>query len=191
MSVGSPEWYGHRPEARSVSAALVPVGQTAPMDDDGTVEPVDGAAGRWFEELPVGLVVRHALPRTVTETDNLMFCALTHNPQPLHLDATFAAATEFGERLVNSLFTLGLVVGVSVGDTTLGTTVANLGFDESTFPAPVFIGDTLRFETEVVAARASGSRPDAGIVTFEHRAHNQRDELVCRTRRNALMRRRP
>lgn len=111
MSVGSPEWYGHCPEVRSVSAALVPVGQTAPMDDDGTVEPVDGAAGRWF--------------------------------------------------------------------------------DESTFPAPVFIGDTLRFETEVVAARASGSRPDAGIVTFEHRAHNQRDELVCRTRRNALMRRRP
>ena len=101
------------------------------------------------------------------------------------------ADTEFGERLVNSLLTLGLVVGVSVGDTTLGTTVANLSFDETTFPVPVFIGDTLRFETEVVAARASGSRPDAGIVTFEHRAHNTRDQLVCRSLRNALMRRRP
>ena len=116
---------------------------------------------------------------------------MTHNPQPLHLDAEFAADTEFGERLVNSLLTLGLVVGVSVGDTTLGTTVANLSFDETTFPVPVFIGDTLRFETEVVATRASGSRPDAGIVTFEHRAHNTRDQLVCRSRRKALMRRRP
>lgn len=158
--------------------------------DEGS-QVVDGASGRWFEELPVGLVVRHALTRTITEADNLQFCLMTHNPQPLHLDAGFAAGTEFGERLVNSLLTLGLVVGVSVGDTTLGTTVANLGFEETTFPAPVFIGDTLRFETEVVAARASGSRPDAGIVTFEHRAHNGRDQLVCRTRRNALMRRRP
>jgi acyl dehydratase len=148
-------------------------------------------AGRWFEELPVGLVLRHALTRTVTETDNLLFCAITHNPQPLHLDAEFAAGTEFGQRLVNSLFTHGLVVGVSVADTTLGTTIANLGFEETNFPAPVFLGDTLRVETEVVAARASKSRPDAGIVTFEHRAFNQRDELVCRSRRNALMRRRP
>ncbi|GIS98360.1 MAG: MaoC family dehydratase [Acidimicrobiales bacterium] len=136
-------------------------------------------------------MVRHALTRTITEADNLQFCLMTHNPQPLHLDAEFAADTEFGERLVNSLLTLGLVVGVSVGDTTLGTTVANLSFDETTFPVPVFIGDTLRFETEVVATRASGSRPDAGIVTFEHRAHNTRDQLVCRSRRNALMRRRP
>ena len=136
-------------------------------------------------------MVRHALTRTITEADNLQFCLMTHNPQPLHLDAEFAADTEFGERLVNSLLTLGLVVGVSVGDTTLGTTVANLSFDETTFPVPVFIGDTLRFETEVVAARASGSRPDAGIVTFEHRAHNTRDQLVCRSRRKALMRRRP
>ena len=154
-------------------------------------EQVDGASGRWFEDLPVGRVVRHALTRTITEADNLQFCLMTHNPQPLHLDAEFAADTEFGERLVNSLLTLGLVVGVSVGDTTLGTTVANLSFDETTFPVPVFIGDTLRFETEVVAARASGSRPDAGIVTFEHRAHNTRDQLVCRSRRKALMRRRP
>ncbi len=156
---------------------------------DGQV--VEGTAGRWFEDLPVGLVVRHALTRTVTEADNLLFCALTHNPQPLHLDAEFAAGTEFGQRIVNSLFTHGLVVGVSVGDTTLGTTVANLGFEETVFPAPVLIGDTLRVETEVVAARASNSRPDAGIVTFEHRAFNQRDDLVCATRRNALMRRRP
>ena len=147
--------------------------------------------GRWFEELPVGLVLRHALTRTVTETDNLLFCAITHNPQPLHLDAEFAAGTEFGQRLVNSLFTHGLVVGASVADTTLGTTIANLGFEETTFPTPVFLGDTLRVETEVVAARASNSRPDAGIVTFEHRALNQSDELVCRSRRNALMRRRP
>ncbi len=139
----------------------------------------------------MGLVLRHALTRTVTETDNLLFCAITHNPQPLHLDAEFAAGTEFGQRLVNSLFTHGLVVGVSVADTTLGTTIANLGFEETNFPAPVFLGDTLRVETEVVAARASKSRPDAGIVTFEHRAFNQRDELVCRSRRNALMRRRP
>jgi len=102
MRIGSPEGCDHRPEVRSASAVPVPGGQTAPMDGDGIVEPVDGAGGRWFEELPVGLVVRHALTRTVTEADNLMFCALTHNPQPLHLDATFAAATEFGERLVNS-----------------------------------------------------------------------------------------
>jgi|TARA_B100002003_G_scaffold21331_2_gene17637 acyl dehydratase len=154
-------------------------------------EPRQGSAGRWFEDLPVGLVLRHALTRTITEADNLLFCAITHNPQPLHLDAEFAAGTEFGQRLVNSLFTHGLVVGVSVGDTTLGTTIANLGFDETTFPAPVFLGDTLRVETEVVAARASNSRPDAGIITFEHRAFNQSDVLVCRSRRNALMRRRP
>ncbi|MDP6287110.1 MAG: MaoC family dehydratase [Acidimicrobiales bacterium] len=159
---------------------------------DGDERQVEhGVSGRWFEELPVGLVVRHALTRTITEADNLQFCLMTHNPQPLHLDAEFASGTEFGERLVNSLLTLGLVVGVSVGDTTLGTTVANLGFEETTFPVPVLIGDTLRFETEVVAARASGSRPDAGIVTFEHRAHNTRDEMVCRARRNALMRKHP
>ncbi len=159
---------------------------------DGDERQVEhGASGRWFEELPVGLVVRHALTRTITEADNLQFCLMTHNPQPLHLDAEFAAGTEFGERLVNSLLTLGLVVGVSVGDTTLGTTVANLGFEETIFPATVLIGDTLRFETEVVAARASRSRPDAGIVTFEHRAHNTRDEMVCRARRNALMRKHP
>jgi acyl dehydratase len=127
----------------------------------------------------------------VTETDNVLFSTLTMNPQPLHLDAEFSAGTEFGQRLVNSMFTVGLVVGIAVPELTLGTTVANLGFGKIDFPAPVFHGDTLRVETEVIEARASKSRPDAGIVTFEHRSYNQRDELVCRARRAALMHRRP
>ena len=147
--------------------------------------------GMWFEELTVGTIVDHAITRTVTETDNLLFTTLTHNPQPLHLDAEFAADTEFGQILVNSMFTIALVVGISVRETTLGTTVANLGFGETVFPNPVFIGDTVHVQSEVVARRDSKSRPDAGIVTFEHRATNQRGELVCRTQRNALMRRRP
>ena len=140
----------------------------------------------------MGLVVEHALTRTVTEADNVLFTTMTMNPAPIHLDAQYAAnETEFGRPLVNSLLTLGLVVGMSVLETTHGTTVANLGFEEVIFPAPVFYGDTLHVQTEVVAARPSKSRPDAGIVTFEHRGHNQRGELVCRARRNALMRRRP
>ncbi|MGI9641678.1 MAG: MaoC family dehydratase [Acidimicrobiia bacterium] len=147
--------------------------------------------GLWFDELTVGLVIPHAITRTVTETDNLLFTTLTHNPQPLHLDAEFAKNTEFGQVLVNSMFTVALVVGISVRETTLGTTVANLGFEETVFPSPVFVGDTLSVETEVTASRPSRSRPDAGIVTFEHRATNQRDELVCRARRNALMRTNP
>jgi acyl dehydratase len=147
--------------------------------------------GRWFEELEVGDVVVHAFRRTVTEADNILFSTLTMNPQPLHLDAEFAATTEFGQRLVNSLFTLGLVVGIAVPELTHGTTVANLGFSEVTFPAPVFHGDTIHVETEIVAARPSRSRPDAGIAEFEHRGFNQRDELVARCRRAALMRRRP
>ncbi|MDE0927527.1 MAG: MaoC family dehydratase [Acidimicrobiales bacterium] len=147
--------------------------------------------GRWFEQLPVGLVIQHDLLRTITEADNEEFCAMTHNPQPLHLDAEFAATTVFGQRLVNSLLTLGLAVGVSVADTTLGTTVANLGFEETDFPAPVFLNDTLSFETEVTAARLSASKPATGIVTFEHRVHNQDGVLVCRCRRNALMHRDP
>ncbi len=149
------------------------------------------ASGRWFEELTVGLVVRHAIRRTVTEADNVLFSTLTMNPQPLHLDAEFSSHTEFGQRLVNSLFTLGLVVGLSVPELTHGTTVANLGFGEITFPAPVFHGDTIHVETEVVGSRASASRPSAGIVELEHRGLNQRDELVARCRRSALMRRRP
>jgi acyl dehydratase len=147
--------------------------------------------GRWFEELEPGLVIDHAVTRTVTESDNTLFSVLTMNPQPLHLDAAFAAESEFGQRLVNSLFTLSLLIGLSVFETTLGTTVANLAFEEVAFPAPVFHGDTIRAQTEVVAARASVSRPTQGIVTFEHRAFNQHDELVARCRRLALMHRRP
>jgi acyl dehydratase len=133
--------------------------------------------------------MRHQPHRTVTETDNLLFTTMTHNPQPLHLDATYAQASEFGRILVNGTFTFALLVGLSVGDTTLGTLVANLGYDKVRMPKPVFIGDTLRAETEVVALKDSKSRPDAGIVTFEHRLFNQRDELVCVMERTALMQR--
>jgi acyl dehydratase len=147
--------------------------------------------GRWFEDLEPGSVVTHAVRRTVTETDNVVFTTMTMNAAPLHLDYEYAARTEFRKPIVNSMFTVALVVGITALDLTHGTTVANLGFDEIVFPAPVFYGDTIHCETEVVAARASGSRPEQGIVTFEHRAFNQRDELVCRARRNALVLRRP
>ena len=155
--------------------------------------PVHGPIhGRWYEELEVGLVVEHTLTRTVLDSDNVLFSTMTMNPSRLHLDAEYAAnETEFGRPLVNSLFTLGLLVGLSVLETTHGTTVANLGFQEVVFPLPVFAGDTIHAETEVVAAHESRSRPDCGIVTFEHRGFNQRDELVCRARRDALMRKRP
>jgi acyl dehydratase len=146
-------------------------------------------AGRYFEAWREGDFIAHDLRRTVTETDNLMICALTHNPQPLHLDAAYAAETEFGQIVVNGVFTFGLMVGVSVGDTTLGTLVANLGYDNVTMPNPVFIGDTLRVETRVVSTRDSKSRPKAGLVVFEHRALNQRDEVVCRCTRTALLHR--
>jgi acyl dehydratase len=148
-------------------------------------------AGLWFEELTPGLQVRHATTRTVTETDNVLFTTLTMNPQPLHLDAEFAATTEFGRPLVNSLFTLGLVVGLAVPELTLGTTVANLGFSAVEFPAPVFTGDTIHVVSEVLEARASKSRPGTGIVTVEHRGLNQRGELVCRAVRAAMMLGRP
>ena len=148
-------------------------------------------SGRWFEELEVGTVVTHATRRTVTETDNVLFTTMTMNPAPLHLDHAYAAGTEFGRPLVNSMFTLALVVGLSVPELTLGTIVAQLGMTDIAFPAPVFTGDTVRVETEVVEARASRSRDDAGIVVFAHRAHNQRDELVCSCRRTGLMHRRP
>jgi acyl dehydratase len=147
--------------------------------------------GRWFEDLTPGLVIDHAVTRTVTEADNTLFSVMTMNPQPLHLDESFAATTEFGTRLVNSLFTLSLLVGLSVYETTHGTTVANLGFEEIAFPAPVFAGDSIRAQTEVVSARPSSSRPSQGVVVFEHRAYNQRDEVVARCRRSALMHRRP
>ena len=144
-------------------------------------------AGRHFDEWAVGDAVVHDLRRTVTETDNLLITTLTHNTQPLHLDAEAAGASEFGQILVNGIFTFGLMIGVSVGDTTLGTLVANLGYDAVVMPKPVFIGDTLRVETSVVALKPSQSRPGAGIVTFEHRALNQRDEVVCRCQRTALL----
>jgi acyl dehydratase len=148
-------------------------------------------AGLWFEELSVGQVFKHAIRRTVTETDNLLISTLTHNPAQLHLDAEYMKTTDYGRIIVNSTFTLGLMVGVSVGDTTLGTAVANLGWDEVRFPAPVFIGDTLAIETEVAELRESRSRPDAGIVTFIHRAHNQDGVLVASCRRTGLQRRKP
>ncbi len=145
--------------------------------------------GRWFEELPVGLVVVHALTRTVTETDNVLFSTMTMNSQPLHLDEEYAASTEFGRRVMNSMFTVALLVGMTVPELTHGTIVANLGFEEIAFPKPVFPGDTIHAETEIVATRESRSRPAAGIVTFEHRARNQHGDLVCSCRRKALMHR--
>ena len=148
-------------------------------------------SGLFYEQFEVGMEFRHALTRTVTEMDNVLFCALTHNPQPLHLDAEFGRQTEFGERIVNSLFTLGLVIGVSVGDTTLGTTVANLGMTDVRFRNPVLHGDTIRSVTTVRDMRPSKSRPDAGLVVFEHHGFNQRDEEVAYCVRTALMRRNP
>ena len=149
-------------------------------------------AGLWFDELQVGQVFKHAIRRTITETDNVLFTAMTHNPAQLHLDEEYCRTeTEFGQRLVNSCFTLGLMVGISVGDTTLGTAVANLGWDEVRFPKPLFHGDTVHVETEVVDLRESRSRPDQGIVTFLHRAYNQRGELVAHCKRSGLQRKRP
>lgn len=144
-------------------------------------------AGKYFDQWQVGDRMIHEIRRTVTETDNLLISALTHNPQPLHLDAEAAAASEYGRILVNGTFTFALMVGLSVGDTTLGTLVANLGYDKVVMPKPVFIGDTLRAESEVVELRESRSRPNAGIVTFRHRMINQRDELVCDCLRSALL----
>lgn len=148
-------------------------------------------AGRWFEDWRVGDHLAHEIRRTVTEADNLFFTVMTHNPQPLHLDVEAAKASEFGRILVNGTFTFSLMVGLSVGDTTLGTLVANLGYDGLVMPKPVFIGDTLRAESWVEALKESRSRPEAGIVTFRHEAINQRDEVVCRCLRSALIRRRP
>jgi acyl dehydratase len=148
-------------------------------------------AGLYFEEFAEGRVFEHALTRTVTEMDNVLFTTLTMNPQPLHLDAEFAKSTEFGRPLVNSIFTLGLVIGISVGDTTLGTTVANLGMTDVRFPKPVFHGDTIRARTTVVAVRKSRSRADAGIVEFEHVGLNQHGDTVAICRRAALMKTKP
>ncbi|OUC80303.1 MaoC family dehydratase [Gordonia lacunae] len=148
-------------------------------------------AGVWFDELSVGQTFDHPIRRTVTETDNVMFTAMTHNPALLHLDEEYMKGTPFSQRIVNSAFTLGLMVGISVGDTTLGTAVANLGWDEVRFPKPVFHGDTLRVVTEVIELRDSKSRPDQGIVTFFHRAFNQNDELVASCKRSGLQRKKP
>lgn len=147
--------------------------------------------GLYYEELSTGVVYEHRPGRTVGEADNTLFTTLTMNPQSLHLDAGYAATTEFGQRLVNSMFTLSTLVGLSVAQLTQETTVANLGFGEIRFPEPVFHGDTLYAETEVVEMRPSGSRPDAGVVTFEHRARNQDGDVVAVARRTALMRRAP
>lgn len=148
-------------------------------------------AGRYYDEWRVGDRLFHEIRRTVTETDNLLFTTLSHNPQPLHLDAEYASATEFGRIVVNGTFTFALMVGLSVGDTTLGTLVANLGYDKVIMPKPVFIGDTLRVETEVVELRDSKSRPQNGIVTFRHQTLNQSNEVVCECLRTALLMRKP
>lgn len=144
-------------------------------------------AGLYFEDFHEGQLFQHALRRTVTESDNVLFSVMTMNPQPLHIDFDFAAKSEWGRPLVNSLFTLGLMIGISVHDTTLGTTIANLGMTEVAFPAPLFHGDTMHAETEVRSARRSRSKPDRGIVEFEHRAYNQDDVLVARCIRQAMM----
>ena len=148
-------------------------------------------AGLWFEEFSVGQRFAHEVRRTVTDTDNILFSSLTYNPAAIHIDHDYAATTEFGRPLMNSLFTLGLVIGLSVQDTTFGTTVANLGMTETLFPKPVFAGDTIRVETEVKDLRPSKSRPGQGIVTFEHTGLNQRGEVVVRTTRQALMMAKP
>lgn len=143
--------------------------------------------GKYLEDLVIGTLYPHAVTRTVTETDNLLFCALTHNTQPLHLDEEFGKQSIYGSRVVNSIYTLGLVVGVGVSELTQGTTLGNLGFGEISFPNPVRIGDTIRSETVVISNRSSKSRPDAGVVEFETRGYNQRNELVASVRRKALM----
>ena len=148
-------------------------------------------AGKYYEQFQIGEIIRHELHRTVTEIDNLMTCALTHNPQPLHLDAEYAATTEYGRVVVNGIYTFGLMIGLSVGDTTLGTLFANLGYDAVVMPKPVFVGDTLRCETTIIDKRESQSRPNVGVVVFEHRALNHRDEMVCQCRRTALLHRVP
>lgn len=148
-------------------------------------------SGRYFDEWMIGDTVAHAITRTVTETDNVLISALTHNPQPMHLDSEVAAKSEFKRPLVNSVYTFGLMVGVGVADTTLGTLVANLGYDKLIFPNPVFIGDTLRSESECIAVRESKSRPNAGIVTWLHKSFNQRGELVCQCERSALLLKKP
>lgn len=148
-------------------------------------------AGLYYEEFKVGMTFQHDIRRTITEADNVFFTSMTHNPAALHLDEEYAKKTEFGTRIVNSCLTLSFMVGISVGQTTLGTTVANLGWDEVRFPKPLFHGDTIHVETEVLELRDSKSRPNQGIIVFQHRAYNQKDELVGSCKRSALMLRKP
>jgi len=148
-------------------------------------------AGLWFDELSVGQTFAHPIRRTVTETDNVLFTAMTHNPAQLHLDEEYMKGTEYGTRIVNSCFTLGLMVGISVGETTLGTAIANLGWDEVRFPKPLFHGDTVNVTSEVIELRESKSRPEAGIVTFLHKAFNQHGDLVASCKRSGLQRKKP
>lgn len=148
-------------------------------------------AGLYFEDCVEGLVVEHAIHRTVTETDNVLFSAMTYNCAPLHIDAEYSKNSIYGQRLVNSMFLLALVAGITVYETTLGTTLGNLGFQEIKFPKPTFHGDTIRVRTEIVNARLSKSRDDSGIVVFRHVALNQRDEEVCTAVRTGLMMLRP
>jgi acyl dehydratase len=144
-------------------------------------------AGLYFEQFEIGQVFKHEIRRTVTDMDNILFSSLTYNPAAIHIDHDYASRTEYGKPLMNSIFTLGLVIGLAVQDTTLGTTIGNLGMTDTTFPKPVFAGDTIRSETKILEKRESKSRPTQGIVTFEHIGLNQRDEIICRTVRNALM----
>jgi len=148
-------------------------------------------AGLWFDELSVGQKFDHAIRRTLTETDNVLFTCMTHNPARLHLDEEYMKGTDYGQRIVNSAFTLALMVGISVADTTLGTAVANLGWDEVRFPNPLFHGDTIRVETEVIELRESKSRPNAGIATFIHKAYNQHEKLVASCKRSGLQLKKP
>jgi acyl dehydratase len=180
-----------KPLAYDRQANYIPL-QTRPVQPVGKSREAPGVAGLYFDELQVGQLFKHPIRRTITEADNVWFSCMTHNPAMLHLDEEYCRTeTEYGQRLVNSAFTLGLMVGISVGDTTLGTAVANLGWDEVRFPKPVFHGDTLHIETEVFELRESKSRPNAGIVTFIHRAYNQRNELVAHCKRSGLQLKRP
>jgi acyl dehydratase len=167
-------------------------GATSLNRNQSTTARISPMAGLYYEEFTLGMVFQHEVRRTITEMDNVMFSALTHNPAPLHIDEEYCRQhTEFGTRIVNSAFTLGLMVGVTVGDTTLGTTVANLGWDEVRFPKPLFHGDTVHVTSTVLEMRESKSRPGAGIVLFRHDAFNQKDELVASCKRSALMKKRP
>jgi acyl dehydratase len=148
-------------------------------------------AGLYFEEFRVGMIFDHAMHRTITEADNVLFTTMTHNPSALHLDAEYMKKSEYGRPLVNSCLTLSMMTGISIGDTTLGTTIANLGWDNVRFPKPLFPGDTIRIQTEVIAVRESSSKPDRGIVTFIHRCFNQRDEEVATCQRLALILKKP